>query len=128
MLDTIDSESLAAILERLVPGAADAQVPRFVARLLSRDAALLETYRGHLFAMRGFAALTSAEQDAKLRELEGSSFFELVRLHAIQGLFADPAHGGNAGYAGWDLIGFPGPKAVFTAADQALDVDVEPQR
>ena len=48
-----------------------------------------------------------------------------IRLHAVQGMFGDPRHGGNAGFAGWDLLGFPGVKVTFTAEDQALDVDVE---
>ena len=52
------------------------------------------------------------------------SFFDLVRTQAIQGMFSDPHHGGNAGYAGWNLIGFPGAKGTFTAEDQQLDVDV----
>jgi len=65
-----------------------------------------------------------------LREVEAERhpFFELVRLHAVQGMFGDPRHGGNAGLAGWDLLGFPGVKVTFTAEEQALDVEVEPIR
>jgi hypothetical protein len=43
-------------------------------------------------------------------------------------MFGDPSHGGNAGYAGWDLLGFPGVKVTFTGDDQALDADVPPVR
>jgi hypothetical protein len=128
MLGPAETATLAAMLERLVPGAAEAQVPRFVGRLLEHDSELVAAYRAGLAQLTGFAGLEPQEQDARLRALEGDSFFELVRLHAIQGMFADPAHGGNAGYAGWDLIGFPGVKVVFGARDQALDVDVEATR
>ena len=49
------------------------------------------------------------EQDAKLRTLDGTYFFTLLRRHTIEGMFCDPMHGGNAGLVGWKLIGFPGP-------------------
>ena len=82
---------------------------------------------------RSFADLGPETRDALLAEVETGAhgvelqaLFELVRLHAVHGMFADPVHGGNRGGAGWRLIGFPGPKAVFTERDQALDVDVEP--
>jgi gluconate 2-dehydrogenase gamma chain len=54
------------------------------------------------------------------------AFFDLVREHALQGMFGDPAHGGNADFIGWDLIGFAGIKLVFSEAEQQLDVTVVP--
>lgn len=36
-------------------------------------------------------------------------FFDALALHTRQGMFCDPAYGGNHGRAGWALIGFPGP-------------------
>jgi gluconate 2-dehydrogenase gamma chain len=125
MLSDGDRTTLAAVLERLIPGAAEAQVIRYVERVAARDAAI---YREGLASLAGFASLPAAEQDAVLARLEGDEFFELVRLHAIQGMFGDPLHGGNAGHAGWDLLGFPGAKVTYTAEDQALDVDVRPVR
>ena len=121
MLSAAERATLAAVLERLIPGAADAQVVRYVERVLEEHRDL---YAEGLAALAGFASLEPVQQDARLATIEGSAFFELVRLYAIQGMFADPAHGGNAGFAGWDLLGFPGVKVTFTAADQALDVDV----
>ena len=53
-------------------------------------------------------------------------FFDLVRVHAIEGMFGDPSHGGNAGHAGWKLIGFPGPLGTFTDADQQAGTEVSP--
>ncbi|MDE3194980.1 MAG: gluconate 2-dehydrogenase subunit 3 family protein, partial [Acidobacteriota bacterium] len=29
--------------------------------------------------------------------------------HAIEGMFCDPLHGGNAGMIGWRMIDYPGP-------------------
>jgi gluconate 2-dehydrogenase gamma chain len=51
----------------------------------------------------------SAEQDARLRRIESTWFFRLLRQHTIEGMFCDPMHGGNAGMIGWQLIGYPGP-------------------
>jgi hypothetical protein len=121
MLSDAERETLAAMLERLIPGAAAAHVPRYVEGAAANQR---EAYTEGLAALAGFAALPSAAQDAALAKLEGTAFFELVRLHAIQGMFGDPSHGGNAGCVGWDLLGFPGVKVTFTAEDQALDVAV----
>jgi gluconate 2-dehydrogenase gamma chain len=57
-----------------------------------------------------FATLAPAAQDAKLREVEASYFFRLLRQHTIEGMFSDPLHGGNAEMIGWQLIGYPGPQ------------------
>src|SRR6185436_13777486 len=56
-----------------------------------------------------FASLSAAEQDARLRAIERSTFFRLRRSHTLEGMFSDPLHGGNAGLIGWQLIGYPGP-------------------
>jgi len=149
-LTETEADTLAAVLARLIPrdehgpGAAEAQVLAFIERALASDlSASRALYAQNLTALATWAAaehgapfarLDAAAQDALLARLEDGSapgfspaadvFFELVRLHAIEGMFADPRHGGNRRHAGWDLIGFPGPKVVFTAADQALDVEV----
>lgn len=131
---------LAAFLDALVPddevgpGALAAGVLDFVERALTDDeglAALDELAR--TVDGRSFGDLDTEARDALLAEIEAGAHgtelqavFELVRLHTVYGMFADPVHGGNRGGAGWRLIGFPGPKAVFTERDQALDVDVEP--
>jgi gluconate 2-dehydrogenase gamma chain len=52
-----------------------------------------------------FAALAPAQQDAVLREIEQTPFFQTVRFHTIVGTFAVPAWGGNRDYAGWHLVG-----------------------
>ena len=69
-----------------------------------------EVYREGL-ALLGpdFGGLTAAEQDEKLRGIETTYFFRLLRQHTIEGMFCDPMHGGNAGLIGWQAIGYPGP-------------------
>lgn len=56
-----------------------------------------------------FATLSPAAQDEKLVSIEKTMFFQMLRTNTIQGVFADPLHGGNTGMAGWKMIGFPGP-------------------
>jgi gluconate 2-dehydrogenase gamma chain len=69
-----------------------------------------EVYRGGLAALgQDFDRLTPAEQDARLRAIEKTYFFRLLRQHTIEGMFCDPMHGGNADLIGWQLIGYPGP-------------------
>jgi gluconate 2-dehydrogenase gamma chain len=56
-----------------------------------------------------FAGAPAAEQDKRLRAIEKTTFFRLLRTHTLEGMFSDPLHGGNAGLIGWQLIGYPGP-------------------
>jgi len=68
-----------------------------------------EVYREGIAQLGNFADLTPAEQDQKLRAIEKTTFFAMLRRHTIEGMFSDPMYGGNAGLIGWQLIGFPGP-------------------
>jgi gluconate 2-dehydrogenase gamma chain len=68
-----------------------------------------EIYRRELGRLEGFAALDPAAQDARLKSIETTPFFTLLRQHTIEGMFCDPMHGGNRDFVGWKLIGFPGP-------------------
>ena len=69
-----------------------------------------EIYRqGLLLLGQDFDRLTPAEQDARLRGIETTHFFRLLRQHTIEGMFCDPMHGGNADMIGWQAIGYPGP-------------------
>jgi gluconate 2-dehydrogenase gamma chain len=131
---------LAAALERLIPGdehgpgAAEAGVGRYVEGALQRggeDArarwlAGLEALDGLARQREGaaFATLPGAAQDRVLdaaAEGPSSAFFEELRARAIEGLFCDPAWGGNAGEAGWRLLGYPGPRHVWSAEDQRIE-------
>jgi hypothetical protein len=118
-----------ALLERLLPadehgpGAVALGVADYVrAALAGPYAAHRDTYERGLGALAriDFAALDAAAQDAVVTALQSDDpeFFMLVRGHAIEGLLGDPAYGGNRDGGGWALIGYPGPRAVQTAADQ----------
>jgi len=151
-LTVAEAEALEAITARLIPsdangpGALVAQAARYIDRALggalasSRDA-----YRSGLAAVDSyarsskgspFATLQDGDQDAVLRDIEAnvasgfvpdaSTFFNLVRAHTIQGTFCDPFYGGNAGFVGWDLIGYPGVRLAVTANDQRLDPQLVP--
>ena len=69
-----------------------------------------ETYRAGIRTLGDdFAELNPDQQDQRLQSIEQSRFFQLLRIHTIEGMFCDPLHGGNANLIGWRLIGFPGP-------------------
>ncbi len=67
-----------------------------------------------------FAELVPAEQDAVLHGLENGEisitgapakeFFKMLWQNTCEGYFADPLYGGNRDFAGWKLVGFPGPR------------------
>jgi gluconate 2-dehydrogenase gamma chain len=69
-----------------------------------------QIYRQGLKDLKGFDRLKPAEQDQKLKQIETSFFFSLLRQNTIEGMFCDPMHGGNVDMVGWQLIGFPGPR------------------
>jgi len=62
-----------------------------------------------------FDRLTPGEQDTKLRSIETTYFFRLLRQNTIEGMFCDPMHGGNADLIGWQLIGYPGPYMTWSS-------------
>jgi gluconate 2-dehydrogenase gamma chain len=136
-----ESALLAAIVERLVPtdehgpGAREANVAGYIESALATDyRAHLATYVEGLGALdryarsaheAGFLDLTAEQQDAVLGDAESgkadAAFFELVRQHTCEGMFGDPAWGGNAGYIGWRLLDYAGPRHVWTREQQELD-------
>jgi gluconate 2-dehydrogenase gamma chain len=138
--------TLDAIAARLIPsdetgpGAREALVVRYIETALQADyAAHLDDYHRGLAATdrysqtrfgRDFVDLAEREQDAVLATVErgdaagfeqpSSVFFATVRRHTIEGMFGDPSWGGNLHQAGWNLIGYSGPKATWTAEEQAI--------
>lgn len=86
-----------------------------------------EIYREGLQHLgEGFADLDTAKQDERLRAIEDTMFFQMMRTHTIEGMFSDPMHGGNAGLIGWQLIGYPGP--VMSHLDEIGKNNGEPWR
>jgi hypothetical protein len=138
-LSESETAILQAAVERLIPtdengpGALDAGVDVYITQSLAGgNAALVPFYQGGLAAFEaaagdgGFAALAAEQQDAILTQAEAGEladlpegFFALLLEHTRQGMFSDPIHGGNKDFVGWDLIGYPGVKLVWTAEDQA---------
>ena len=72
-----------------------------------------QIYREGLHGIAGLRDLDPAAQDTKLKQIEPTRFFTLLRTHTIEGMFCDPMHGGNADLIGWQLIGFPGPRMSY---------------
>lgn len=72
-----------------------------------------EIYRQGLATISGLSGLPVEVQDKRLRAIESTMFFNLLRTHTIEGMFCDPMHGGNIDRIGWQLIGFPGPRMSY---------------
>jgi gluconate 2-dehydrogenase gamma chain len=73
-----------------------------------------DIYRSGLKTLGRFHLLGAPEQAARLKEIEKTVFFSLLRTHTIEGMFCDPMHGGNVDMIGWQLVGFPGPRMGYT--------------
>jgi len=134
-LNPHEARTAAAVFERLFP--ADEKGPGAIeiGILTYLDRALAGAYRDKAEAYRlGLAALDLAarrryeapfadcgpeRQDELITGLERGElpdfrappqrdFFEMLREHLQEGLFADPAHGGNRDKLGWKFLGHPG--------------------
>ena len=143
-----------AVVNRLIPadelgpGAGEAGVPVYLARSfaghLSGDRnALSEGLAAIEAAARArhntaFVQLSPAQQDVFLTAMEKNeipgfrpdsrTFFNRIRQLTLEGMFGDPWYGGNKGFAGWDLIRYPGPRMAVSAEDQRLREPVRPLR
>ncbi len=139
-----DARTIKAFAERLMPGApakpgaTDADVLNYIDLALSgayndqqdfyrRGIAQLDA---HCLATYGkaFRNLSAAQQDEAITALEhgnapafiwptAQAFFNTLRTHTMEGMFADPIYGGNKDFAGWRLVGFPGAQMQFSAED-----------
>ena len=143
-LNDADAETVAAFTERLMPGAPgkpgalDAGVLNYIdLALAGAYADLQDFYRRGLAQLDAycrkaygepFAKLEAARQDEVIKALEegkagefswptAQAFFNTVRTHTMEGMFADPIYGGNKDFAGWRLVGFPGGQLLFTPED-----------
>jgi gluconate 2-dehydrogenase gamma chain len=121
-----EAADIEAIASRIIPttdtpGAMEAGVVHFFDNAFAAEMKdKLEDVRTglvHLNAAVGettrFAALSPEAQDARLREIEDSDFFGLVREMTIFGFFAMSKYGGNSNHVGWDLIGFMGHNGAW---------------
>ncbi len=139
-----DLKTVGAFVERIMPGAPgkagalDAGVVNYIdLALAGAYADQQEFYRQGLTQLQAycnatykkpFAQLSTAQQDEVLAALDSGkasgfdwpspqAFFNTLRRHTMEGMFADPVYGGNKNYAGWRLVGFPGAQQVFTQED-----------
>jgi gluconate 2-dehydrogenase gamma chain len=93
--------------DELGPGAREAGVVRFIDLVLaSFEREKQPEYRAGLKELGPFAELDPAQQVAKLRAIEKTTFFETVREHTIAGFLSHPKYGGNRDGAGFRLLGF----------------------
>ena len=135
VLTPYEAWTAAAVFERLFPTDKNAPGAIEIGVLTYLDRALAGAYQDRAEAYRlGLAALDpaarrrtgmpfaecSAEmQDALISDLEQGvlpdfrippqrDFFDMLRAHLQEGLFADPAHGGNRDKLGWKFLTHPG--------------------
>jgi gluconate 2-dehydrogenase gamma chain len=155
-LTAIEADLLEAIVDRLIPsdalgpGAKEARAAHYIDRALGGAlSSSRQAYANGLAALdrysrssrgKGFLELSTTDKDSVLIDVEtgaatgfaGSSgqFFNLVLGHTRQGMFGDPYYGGNANFAGWDLLGYPGVRTMVSAGDQkALEANqLKPSR
>jgi len=139
-----DTATVAAFTERLMPGApgkpgaSDAAVLNYIdLALAGAYSDLQDFYRRGLTQLDAycratyshpFERLSGEQQDAVITALEegkatgftwpsAQAFFNTLRTHTMEGMFADPLYGGNRNFAGWRLIGFPGAQMFYSSAD-----------
>lgn len=148
VLNSHEGRTAAALFEHFFPadengpGATEIGVLTYVDRALSgayRDRA--ETYRLGLAALDRaardrygtvFADCDLDQRDALVADLEREAlsdfrvppqgeFFALLRNHVREGLFSDPAHGGNREKLGWRFLGHPGVWLEHTAEENLAE-------
>ncbi|MGI8475685.1 MAG: gluconate 2-dehydrogenase subunit 3 family protein [Thermomicrobiales bacterium] len=145
-----EAEMLDAIVGRIVPGdaadpgACEIGVVTYIDRAVAgayvqcqrpyREG--MRALNAHIEAAHGcrFTALSTREQDGILAALEGGSvdgvdagggrdFLTMIWAHTIEGMFSDPAYGGNRDAQGWRLIGFPGAHYGYSAEEMRYGND-----
>lgn len=136
VLDEAQWKTVEAITARIIPtdhqpGAIEANCVNFIDKTLAHEDEKMKPVYVHGLAALGavtqqrfgkpFVALAPEQQDEILAAVESGTaagwpaggvpspdFFALVRTHTIIGFLADPKYGGNQGYAGWKVVGYPG--------------------
>ena len=134
-LNPHEARTAAALFERIFPADEDGPGAQEIGAVAYLDRALAGVYRDQVEHYRlGLGALDGAakgrfgvpladcrpeDQDALISDLERGTlpnfrvpdqraFFWTLREHAREGLFSDPAHGGNRDKLGWKFLGHPG--------------------
>lgn len=151
-LTFLEARTLEAVFERMFPadengdGAVQIGAARYVDRALSGAYAdRIDDYRNGLAALTAesrhrfgniFPEIAEEQQCEILRDLEKSyllhtsgfdsrRFFELLRSHLQEGLFADPVYGGNRDKLGWKFLRHPGVWLENSAEENLTDKAVD---
>ena len=156
MLTEHEWRTVEAMTARIIPtdhepGAIEANCVNFIDKALANeDAQLRPVYSAGLQGLdalarelhgKDFVALGPDPQHAILTALDDDEaapwpeeagpapeFFETVRTHTIIGFLADPKYGGNRDYAGWRVVGYPGPRHEAGGYTPAQMLGQEPIR
>jgi len=120
---TVESIAEQIIPSDDAPGATDAGVLYYIDRALAGD---LRRHRSkYVDALRlvdqmsrekygkSLVDLARDRQTEVLQALEagsgaGAEFFQLIRLHTMEGFYGHPRYGGNKNYVSWKMLGFKG--------------------
>lgn len=150
VLTVAERQSLEAIVSRIIPSGSDGpgalesgcasyiesaleDAYRSLREMYSKGLAALDSYAmsngGKSFAGAGATEqdkfLSAFEHNTKVGDYHDSAaFFETVRRHTLEGMFGDPSYGGNANFAGWELIGYPGPRMYVGPQMQTMDAKI----
>ena len=73
---------------------------------------LSETQQDSIIGAMAGGSVTSFD-----KELSAESFFHTLRRHTTEGMFSDPAYGGNRNLAGWKLVGYPGAQRAYLPSE-----------
>jgi gluconate 2-dehydrogenase gamma chain len=147
-----EADTVEALAAQIIPGDAEDPGAREAGVIYYIDRALAGPYFGWQAAYREgvrtinaytserygkkFFELSEADQDAVVSALErgavpgfgatdgSENFFTMIWGHTIEGMFSDPAYGGNRDTVGWRLIGFPGAQYGYSAEDMRYGADL----
>jgi Gluconate 2-dehydrogenase subunit 3 len=122
LLTAVDASDVEAICAQIVPsgstpGAREAHAVYFIDKSLSSYfASMAPDYRRGLAefqarfrtvdAQKAFAAADANTQEAFLRTVDRTPFFETTRFLTVLGMFSSSKYGGNYQGSGWKLMGF----------------------
>jgi len=146
-----EADTIEALAARIIPGSAEdpgareAGVVYYIDRALSgpyfrwqgvyrEGVRTINAYTNRRYGKKLFE-LSEADQDEVVGALQsgevpgfdgsgGEDFFTTVWAHTIEGMFSDPAYGGNRDAVGWRLIGFPGAQYGYGAEDMRYGADL----
>ena len=148
--NSVEAAAIKAAFGRLIPGdtqdpgAIEAKAYIYIDRALTGYyQSLQQSYKRGIAAMNAYAEsqysasfsqLTASQQDSVLNDMQAdtatgfyapgaSQFFGMLLKHVGEGMFCDPAYGGNQDLAGWKLIGYPGAQHTYSNSDMAIGTD-----